>query len=67
MIIGPEYGVLTELLAELRPELLASFPAGKVRLQAALRVVDSDILHVIQNQGKDAALAYARAQLHQQN
>ena len=63
--IGPEYGLLTELLAELRPDLLASFPAGKARLQAALRVVDSDILQVIQNQGKDAALAYARAQLQQ--
>jgi precorrin-2 dehydrogenase/sirohydrochlorin ferrochelatase len=65
--IGPEYGLLTELLAELRPDLLASFPAGKARLQAALRVVDSDILQVIQIQGKDAALAYARAQLQQQS
>jgi precorrin-2 dehydrogenase len=66
-IIGPEYGLLTELMAELRPELLASFPAGKSRLQAALRVVDSNILHVIQNQGRDAALSYAREQLHQQD
>jgi precorrin-2 dehydrogenase/sirohydrochlorin ferrochelatase len=65
-IIGPEYESLTELMAELRPELLASFPTGKARLQAALRVVDSNILHVIQNQGRDAALTYARKQLHQQ-
>jgi precorrin-2 dehydrogenase len=65
-IIGPEYGLLAELMAELRPELLASFPPGKARLQAALRVVDSNILHVIQNQGRDAALSYAREQLHQQ-
>jgi hypothetical protein len=66
-LIGPEYEMLTEVLAELRPELIASFPAGKARLQAALRVVDSNILHVIQNQGKDVALTYARQQLHQQH
>lgn len=65
-IIGPEYGILTELMAELRPEIKASFSPGKARLQAALRVVDSKILHVIQQQGKDAALTYAREQLHQQ-
>jgi siroheme synthase-like protein len=66
-IIGPEYRTLTELLAELRPELLASFAPGKARLEAALRVVDSNILHVIQNQGRDTALAYAREQLYQQH
>jgi len=66
-IIGPEYGTLTGLLAELRPELITSFSPGKERLQAALRVVDSNILQVIQNQGRDAALRYAREQLHQQS
>jgi len=66
-IFGTEYGVLTELLAELRPEIKSSFPPGKARLQAALRVVDSKILHIIQNQGRDAALIYAREQLHQQH
>jgi siroheme synthase-like protein len=66
-IIGPEYGILTELLARLRPELIKSFPPGKARLQAALSVVDSDILHIIKDQGKDAALTYAREQLHQQH
>lgn len=65
-LIGPEYGTLTELMAELRPELIAGFPPGKDRLQAALRIVDSNILHVIQNEGRDAALTYARQQLHQQ-
>jgi len=65
-IIGAEYGVLTEILAELRPELKTSFPPGKARLQAALRVVDSNILQVIQDQGRNAALTYAREQLHQQ-
>jgi precorrin-2 dehydrogenase/sirohydrochlorin ferrochelatase len=62
-LIGPEYGMLAEIMAELRPELLAGFPAGNARLQAALRIVDSNILHDIQNQGRDAALTYAREQL----
>lgn len=66
-IIGPEYGTLSELMAELRPELLAGFPPGKARLQAALRVIDSNILQVIQSQGRDAALSYAREQLYQQS
>lgn len=66
-MIGPEYGILTELMAELRPELIASFSPGKDRLQAALRVVDSNIMQVIQTQGRDAALRYAREQLHQQS
>ena len=63
-LIGPEYGVLASLLAELRPELLRSFSAGEARLQAALRVVDSDILEIIQTQGRDAALSYGRSRLH---
>lgn len=64
-LIGPEYGVLASLMAELRPELIEIFPAGEARLQAALRVVDSDILNVIQNHGRDAALSYGREKLHQ--
>jgi siroheme synthase-like protein len=66
-IIGPEYETLALLMAELRPELLASFSRGNERLQAALRIVDSDILNVIENQGRDAALAYAREQLYRQD
>ncbi|MBC8336739.1 MAG: bifunctional precorrin-2 dehydrogenase/sirohydrochlorin ferrochelatase [Anaerolineales bacterium] len=65
-IIGPEYGTLVEVLAELRPELLTKHSPGRARLQAALRIIDSEILHIIQIQGKDAALIYAREQLHQQ-
>lgn len=63
-LIVPEYGTLAELLGELRPELIAGFPEGEQRLQAALRLVDSDILSVIQNQGREAALNYGREQLH---
>jgi hypothetical protein len=65
-IIGPEYGMLTDLMAELRPELINGFSPGQARLQAALRIIDSEILKVIQNQGRDAALTYAREQLHGQ-
>jgi siroheme synthase-like protein len=64
-IIEPENSTLTEIMSELRHELIADFPPGTHRLQAALRVVDSDILHIIQSQGKEAALDYARKQLHQ--
>jgi siroheme synthase-like protein len=63
-LIGPEYGVLASLMADLRPELMESFPAGEARLQAALRVLDSDILDIIQTQGRDAALSYGREKLH---
>ena len=65
-IIGPEYGTLTELLSELRPELVANFPPGSERLRAALRVVDSNVLNVIQDQGRDAAFTYAKRQLYGQ-
>ena len=65
-IIEPENSTLTNILAELRPELIESFSPGYPRLQAALRVVDSDILRIIKVQGKDAALNYAREQLHLQ-
>jgi precorrin-2 dehydrogenase / sirohydrochlorin ferrochelatase len=64
-LIRPEYGILAGVMAELRPELIHDFPAGEARLLAALRVVDSDILKVIQNHGRDAALGYGRAKLHQ--
>jgi precorrin-2 dehydrogenase/sirohydrochlorin ferrochelatase len=65
--IGPEYGALTEIMAALRPELRASLPSAEARLQAALRIVDSNILNVIKEQGRDAALTYAREQLYGQS
>ncbi len=61
--VGPEYGDLAALLAELRPTLLARFPAGRPRLDAALRLVDSDLLVVLKRQGMAAARAYAEALL----
>lgn len=55
--VGPEYGVLARLLAELRPELLARVPPGESRLAAALRLVDSDVLDVIRRDGAEAGRA----------
>ena len=66
-IIGEEYGVWAEIMAELRPDLMAGFPPGAARQEAALRVVHSEILKVIVDEGKQAALAYAREQLHPQS
>ncbi len=55
--IGPEYGVLANLLAELRPELFRRFPPGAARLAAALDLIDSDVLEIIRREGADAARA----------
>lgn len=54
-LIGPAYGDLADLLAALRPELLARFPPGQPRLAAALRLVDSDLRAVIERDGMTAA------------
>jgi len=59
-LIGPEYGDLAALLAELRPQLLARFPTGQPRLHAALQLVDSDLLAVLRSQGVAAARAHAQ-------
>lgn len=63
-MIGMEYGVLAEIMSELRPEIKAMFTSGKARKEASLRIIDSDILDIIQENGKEAALAYARQQIH---
>jgi uroporphyrinogen III methyltransferase/synthase len=58
--IGPEYGELAELMAELRPELMERFAAGEPRLEAALRLVDADLLELLRQQGYAAARRRAR-------
>lgn len=57
--IAPEYAQLIQLLAELRPKLIENFPPGEARLQAALHLIDSDILQVLQDAGYAAAKTYA--------
>jgi precorrin-2 dehydrogenase/sirohydrochlorin ferrochelatase len=57
--IGPEYELLIQLLAELRPRLIENFPPGEARLQAALNLIDSEILQVLRGSGYAAAKAYA--------
>ena len=64
-LVGTEYGLLTEIMGELRPELIADILDDDARAQAAYRMIDSDILNVIRTQGKEAALIYGRKILHQ--
>ncbi len=53
--IGPEYAVLAALLAELRPLLRETGETAESRLAAALRLVDSDLLDIITDEGLVAA------------
>jgi precorrin-2 dehydrogenase/sirohydrochlorin ferrochelatase len=59
-LIGPEYGDLAHLLAEMRPELQKRFAPGEPRLVAALRLVDSDLLDILRRQGMQAARSRAQ-------
>lgn len=60
---GPEWGELAAILGALRPELLARFAPGQPRLEAALQLVDSELLEVIRRDGEQAGKAYARCLL----
>jgi precorrin-2 dehydrogenase/sirohydrochlorin ferrochelatase len=62
-VIGPEYGDLAALLAELRPHLQARFPDPGVRSQVAYRLVDSDLAEIIRADGLAAARTRALALL----
>ena len=59
-LVGPEYGNLAGLLAELRPALMLQFPPGEARQTAAQRLLDSDLLEVIRRDGIEAARRRAR-------
>lgn len=56
---GPEYAWLTQLLAELRPDLLQRFPDSETRLQAALALIDSGLVDVLRQDGYKAGIKYA--------
>jgi precorrin-2 dehydrogenase/sirohydrochlorin ferrochelatase len=59
-LIGPEYGDLATLLAELRPELQTRFQDDDVRTKAAFRLVDSDLAETIRTKGLDTARTRAQ-------
>ena len=54
-LIGPEYGELASLLAELRPELQSRYTDDSERQQAAFRLVDSDLARIIKQKGLEDA------------
>lgn len=56
---GPEYSDLITLLGELRPILLNEFPPGTARLNAALSLIDSDLINVLKQNGYAYAKRYA--------
>lgn len=59
MEYGPEYSDLTALLGELRPILMDEFPPGTARLNAALSLIDSDLINVLRQDGYSHAKQYA--------
>ncbi len=50
-LVGPEYGELAALLAELRPELRSRYAQEKERQEAAFRLVDSELISIIKEKG----------------
>ncbi len=56
---GAEYALLVQVLSELRPLLIQRFPPGEPRLQAALELIDSDLLTVLHQAGYAAGKDYA--------
>jgi len=56
---GPVYGEFTALMGELRPTLLGAYPPGEARLGAALKLIDSDLIDVLERDGYDQARLYA--------
>ena len=59
--IGPEYGELAELMAELRQEVKMWFPSPSDRQAAWQRVLDSGALELLRQGQKDAARERARS------
>lgn len=60
---GPEYGELAALLGELRPEILIRFPPGEARRKAALALIDSRLLDLLQAGEAGEARVYAFKEL----
>jgi siroheme synthase-like protein len=64
-LIGPEYGELARLLAELRPEIRRRYPEPAARRRAVFRLVDSGLLEIIREHGPDQARARAHELLNE--
>jgi precorrin-2 dehydrogenase/sirohydrochlorin ferrochelatase len=58
--VGPEYGDLAGLMAEMRPALMREFPPGEARQAAAQRLLESDLLEVVRRDGIETARRRAR-------
>ena len=58
--IGPEYGDLAALLAELRPELRRHYPDSDNRTQAVFRLLETGLPQLIKTEGLDTATRKAR-------
>lgn len=58
--IGPEYGELAALLAELRPELRQHYPDSAARAQAVFRLLASGLPQLVKTEGFDTAKYKAR-------
>ena len=62
-VIGPEYGDLAELLAELRPELIEHYPASEARLAAVRQLIEAGVLDIIRREGRAAGRQFAQQAL----
>jgi len=60
---GPEWGELSAILGELRPELLAAVPEHSERRRAIKRVMATDVLALLAAGDRDAARRVAREAL----
>jgi len=54
-LVGPEYGELAALLAELRAELRSRYTQESDRQEAAFRLVDSELISIIKTNGIEEA------------
>lgn len=58
--IGPEFGELASLLAELRPELRQHYPDSDSRSQAVFHLLEAGLPQIIKSEGVEAAKRKAR-------
>ncbi|MHB0998754.1 MAG: precorrin-2 dehydrogenase/sirohydrochlorin ferrochelatase family protein [Armatimonadota bacterium] len=59
-LFGPEYGEFAELLGKLRAEVHAKYPCSADRCKAFARILDSDVLELLEQGERDKAERKAR-------